>query len=364
MRFLTVGGAMIDTIAIIDSDRIERMSMFNAESSFLLLEEGGKTEAQEISTHCGGGAVNAAVAMSRLDQDVATMVKLGRDTRAEALLARLMDEGVSTRWVHRDQHAPTGASVLISSHDRNAAIFTFRGANTLLEPADLQDDAFAVDAVYISSLANKSGECLPTIIASAKDHGAIVAVNPGLRQLSAYGRAFQDCLERIDILSINRTEAGALVPHLVTKAGEGGPGLPLAAGEKLPALAVDGLSGGGFEMSLVGFFRTLTALGPSHVVLTDGGRGAFVATPTEILYCPAAQCPVVGTAGAGDAFASTFTTFITLGCGPEKALRAATLNAASVVGHIDTQNGLLTLDVLEAALADKSKGPAVRRWPL
>ena len=43
MRVLTVGGAMVDTIAIIDSDRIERMTMFNAESSFLLLEEGGKT---------------------------------------------------------------------------------------------------------------------------------------------------------------------------------------------------------------------------------------------------------------------------------------------------------------------------------
>ena len=34
--------------------------------------------------------------------------------------------------------APTGASVLLSSHDRNAGIFTFR-ANTLLEEADLRD---------------------------------------------------------------------------------------------------------------------------------------------------------------------------------------------------------------------------------
>jgi ribokinase len=55
MRILTRGGAMIDTIAIVDSDRIERKAMFNAESSFLLLEEGGKTEAKEVSTHYGGG---------------------------------------------------------------------------------------------------------------------------------------------------------------------------------------------------------------------------------------------------------------------------------------------------------------------
>ena len=51
MKILTVGGAMIDTIAIIDSDRIERMTMLNADSSFLLLEEGRKTEAEEVSTH-------------------------------------------------------------------------------------------------------------------------------------------------------------------------------------------------------------------------------------------------------------------------------------------------------------------------
>ena len=61
MKILTVGSAMMDTIAIIDSSRIERTSMLNADSSFLLLGEGRKTEAEEISTHPGGGAVNAAV---------------------------------------------------------------------------------------------------------------------------------------------------------------------------------------------------------------------------------------------------------------------------------------------------------------
>jgi ribokinase len=54
MKVLTIGSAMIDTIAIIGSARIERMTMLNAESSFLLLEEGRKTEAEEVSTHAGG----------------------------------------------------------------------------------------------------------------------------------------------------------------------------------------------------------------------------------------------------------------------------------------------------------------------
>ena len=138
MKCLTIGSATIDTIAIIASDRIERMSMLNADSSFLLLKEGSKTEAAEVSTHTGGGAVNAAVSMARLGLDASALVKLGKDARAETVLARLLSEGVSTRWAVRDGRAPTGASVMVSSHDRNAAVFTFRGANTLLEAAGSQ----------------------------------------------------------------------------------------------------------------------------------------------------------------------------------------------------------------------------------
>src|SRR5262245_38307506 len=164
MKALTIGGAMLDSIALIDSARIERMSMRNAEASFLLLEEGRKTEAEEISTHTGGGAVNAAIALARLGIDTSTIVKLGTDQRADAILARLESEGISTRWVTRDGRLPTGASLLISSHDRNAAVFTFRGANTLLEMSDFKPGAFGVDIVYISSLSNKSADCFPDLV--------------------------------------------------------------------------------------------------------------------------------------------------------------------------------------------------------
>jgi ribokinase len=88
--------------------------------------------------------------------------------RADTILRRLEQEGVSPAWVRRDPRLPTGASVLISSHDRNAAIFTFRGANTLLEAEDLDDEAFAVDTVYIANLSNESADCFPAIVERAK----------------------------------------------------------------------------------------------------------------------------------------------------------------------------------------------------
>lgn len=365
MKVLTIGGAMIDTVAVIDSDRIERMSMRNADSSFLLLEEGGKTEAQDISTHAGGGAINAAIALARLGVDTATLAKLGRDARAETILARLMDEGVSTRFVIRDGRAPTGASVIVSSHERNAAVFTFRGANTLLELHDLRDDGFAVDLVYISNLSNKSADCFPEIVRRAKDQGALVATNPGIRQLSARGGVFMDCLPHIDILSINRTEADVLVPSLTARAGEGGPALALAEGEEPPALEARGLTSGGFQMSLTAFLRAIGDLGPAHVLLTDGARGAFLKHKNEILHCPALLMEnVASTVGAGDAFSATFAAFIALGRPPEEALRAGTVNAASVVGHVDTQSGLLTRTAMDQRLAVEAGQLEVRRYAL
>ena len=363
MKVLTVGSALIDTIAVIASERIERMVMRNADTSFLLLEEGRKNDAQEVSTHCGGGAVNTAVGFARLGHDVATLVKVGQDARAETIMARLSEEGVSTRFVLRDGRSPTGASVLISAHDRNAAIFTFRGANTLLEPRDLRKDAFAVDLVYVSGLSNESAKCFPLIIEQAKANGALVATNPGIRQLSSRQGDFRASLAKIDILAINRVEAGALIPSLVATYGEGGPELPVGKDGDLPELAKMGLTGGGFTMSLAGFLKAMHSLGPKWVLVSDGKSGAYVGSPKGVVYCPAMTVKVAGTAGAGDAFASTFAAMIAEGTEPDDAILAGVINSGSVITFIDTQSGLLRRPQLDERLAAARKEVAVQTWP-
>lgn len=355
---------MVDTIAIVENERVERMTMRNAETSFLLLEEGRKTEAQEISTHCGGGALNVAVAQARLGLDVAALVRLGQDERGEAVVARMAREGIDARWVVRDRIVPTGAAVHVASHERNAAIFTFRGANTLLRPEELPDAAFAADLVVISPLSNQSADRFPLIVEKAKAGGALLAANPGLRQLSARRGALNECLARIDILSVNRAEADAMVPGLIGRFGEGGPSLPLAPDEEPPALVARGLRSGGFEMSLLAFFRALLAMGTRLVLVTDGGGGAFVGGDGRIVHCPALPTEIAGTAGAGDAFVATFAAFVALGRGVETAARAATINAASVMTHVDTQTGLLPMAAVESHLAEHATRLPLRVWPI
>lgn len=364
MKVLTIGSAMIDSIAIIPSDRVERMTMRNAETSFLLLEEGKKVEAETISTHCGGGAINTAVSYSRLGCDTSALVKLGQDARAEQILRRLADEGVSSRYALRDGRAPTGASVLISSHDRNAAVFAFRGANTLLEEADLKGDAFAVDLVHVASLSNKSAECFPAIVAHAKAEKARVVVNPGIRQLSLKTAEFLRLAPDIDTISVNRTEAEALVPAIVSRHGEGGPALDGSGFDEVPRVLKRGFTGGGFEISAARFFAAMAAFGFRQVIVTDGGQGAYAGTGGYLYYCPPRRGAVAGTAGAGDAFVSTYSAF-SIGDGDvSRALQLASLNAGSVIRHTDTQSGLCKRAALEALLASEGAKLPVRRWAL
>jgi ribokinase len=115
-------------------------------------------------------------------------------------------------------------------------------------------------------------------------------------------------------------------------------------------------------MGIAAYLRALAQLGPRHVVVTDGARGAFVGCAEGILYAPALASPVVGTAGAGDAFSATFSAYVAHGRPAETALRAAAINSAAVVARIDTQSGLLCGAELAQRLAANPQQPRVRRW--
>jgi len=365
MNVLTIGGAMLDTIVTIASDRIEQMKMLNAESSFLLLEEGHKTEAEEIVASCGGGGINAAVASARLGNATSTIVKLGRDGKASIIVDRLMQEGVGVEWISTDDKAPTGASVIISSHERNAAVFTYRGANTKLEAADIPSAAFAGrHLVYVANLSNESADCYPLIVERSKAAHAKLAVNPGVRQLTARYDDFWKSLGSIDILSINRKEAETLMPRLLQSFGEGGAPLAVRSGEPVPPLAKRGLRNGGYEMSLTRFLGALIELGVRVVALTDGANGAFIAIGDELYYREAQHVVAAATTGAGDAFSSTFACYFAETGDVARALSAAAVNAASVVEYVDTQSGLLNRAAIESGLERMTDPPPLYKWPV
>lgn len=358
-RAVTVGSATVDIITVIADRDIERVSMTNANASFLLLEQGRKLDAQSITIHPGGGAVNCGVGLARLGFSVAPMVKLGEDLNGEQILERFAEEGLSTANVRRSGALNSGITVMVSSHERNATIFTFRGTNTLITEEDVPAAMFAgADLVHVSGLSNRSADQFPHVVAAAHGAGAFVSANPGIRQLTSRREAFFGALADLDLLSLNRVEAEALVPALVAQFDDPE---TVQLPEDAPDLMRRGLRGAGFDMPLEGFFAALHTLGVGHVSVTDGASGAYLSQAGGVCFCPPLKVEPAGTAGAGDAFASTLAGALVAARSPGDALALATVNAASVVEHVDTQSGLMTAAAMEARLQAAPVGFAARQ---
>jgi len=354
MKSLHVGSAMVDTIALIATEDIERLTLSNEDVSFLMVETGRKLPAESITTHVGGGACNTAVSLRRRGWDSVVAAKVGRDLNAEAVREHLAGHGVGSHLTACGQ--ATGSAVMVASHDRNASILVHRGANELLSVADLPD-LVGFDLVYLAPLSSGSADGFPEIARRAHSAGARVAANPGIRQLRSRTDEFLSALPHVDLLSINRSEADALVPA-VLRAAAADPASPPPSDP--PPLVRRGLRTGGWEIGLPRFMRALRSFGPRWLAVTDGSGGSYLGCEDGLFWQATLPTAVAGTAGAGDAFCSTLTAALIEGLSPPEALLQAAMNAAAVVGAVDTTSGLLGAEQMRLRLA-AGQDPQARR---
>jgi ribokinase len=104
-------------------------------------------------------------------------------------------------------------------------------------------------------------------------------------------------------------------------------------------------------------------LGPKIVCITDGPKGAYASNGENDYFMPIYPDPKepVSRTGAGDAFASTFTSAIALGKSIEEALSWAPINSMNVVQYVGAQKGLLTREQLEEYLSKAPEDYKVRK---
>ena len=86
------------------------------------------------------------------------------------------------------------------------------------------------------------------------------------------------------------------------------------------------------------------------VVVTDGKCGVYATDGAKYYRCSEFPAKPVSTLGAGDAFASTFTAVYAESADISKALKYASVNAASVVENFGAQQGFLTFEQIEERL--------------
>ena len=365
LKALTIGSAMMDIITIIADRDVERVSFLNATTSFLMVEPGRKVEAESITIHMGGGAVNVGVALKRLGAEVDVLAKLGDDINAERIRRQFLIEGLSLDKLLVSPDEPTGSAVMIAAHDRDAAIYTQRGANCDLRPNEIAAiDMSAYDLVYVSPLSKASAECFVIAVEQAKAAGAFTVATPGIRQITTRSPDILAVLDKLDLLVINTAETAALAPSLMAQRGECPVPVRRGAGgdQDRPRLLRDGLKMLDEALPLGWLATTMADCGLKWLALTDGTGGAYLSDGRAILHCPASKVEAVGTAGAGDAFCSTLAHGLASGSSPEQAMTRAAVNAASATGFADTQSGLLAPGQLDLRVAEA--GLKVTRWPV
>ncbi|NNE22144.1 MAG: carbohydrate kinase family protein [Rhizobiales bacterium] len=363
---LTIGSAMVDIITIIADHDVERVTLQNATTTFLLVEPGRKIEAESITIHVGGGAVNVGVSMRRQGANVDVLSKLGNDINAERIRAHFEREDLSPSQIIETNEVPTGSSVMIAAHDRDAAIYTQRGSNTCLTPADIGNcDMSQYDLVYVSPLSKASAACFPVAIAAARKAGCYTVATPGIRQITMRAPEVLSAMGQLDLTVMNMREAEALTPALMTHFGE----CPMPARASanatpgMPERLRKGMRLADEHIPLQWVMQSMLSTGLKRVALTDGGHGAYLCDGEHIHHCPVHDVQVMGTAGAGDAYCSTLAYGLFCGLEVGEAMMRAAVNAAGVVSHADTQTGLMSDDELATAVRS-APDLTVTSWPL
>ncbi len=258
-----------------------------------------------------GTAGGTAVVLSRLGAAVTSFGAVGTDPVGDTLLSLLGREGVDTAGLVRKAEAQTSASVLPVRANGDRPAWHCIGANGAFSLDDL--DLSALDGITHLHLGGPEflgGEAAGKLLAHAHSVGATTSLDilapgdPGMLEWIA------DALPHTDYLLPNDEQV----------------------------LGFTGAS------TLADGARALVDAGAMCVAVTQGAKGALVATAHDLIEVPAYAIDVVDTTGCGDAFSAGFLRGLSLGRDLRGAAELGCATAAQVAQGLGTDHGSYTLD--------------------
>ena len=275
-----------------------------------------------------GNSANASVSASRLGLKSALITNIGADDDGRKCQQVLENEKVATDFVkiHTDEKT-NYHFVLLYQADRTILV---KHAEFDYQLPNIGTPKW----IYLSSLAENSPPFHNKIAEYLKINPEIkLAFQPGTFQMELGYEKLKDIYKHTEVFFCNVQEAKRIL------------------GEIQPALIAN-LIGQEKEKVIIQLLTEMKKLGPKIVVITDGPDGAYTYNGEKILFVPMYpdQKEPLDRTGAGDAFASTFTSALANGKGQEEALLWGPINSMSVVQYVGAQKGLLTKEKLEEYL--------------
>jgi ribokinase len=310
---ISIGDATIDTFLFVHDLEIKKI---DGEQK-AVMNWGDKLPVDQFYRSVAGNAANNAVGSARLGLKTGFYTVLAHDSGGREIVHKMEKEGVSTRYIIKNDKHPTNASTVIS-YQGERTIFVYHEHRKYQLPSFVHSRW-----VYLTSM-GQGFEVIYNDLARYLDRYQVkLGFNPGTYQLRAGPKANEAVLKRTDVLSLNVEEAQSWV-------GE--------CGRDPEELC-----------------KKLAKLGPKAITLTDGRSGAYSFSEQGFYYIPEFPGKRVEATGAGDSFTTAYLAALILGKTHAEALRWGPVNAASVVGQIGPQAGLLARTELEAKLAKAKK---------
>ncbi|MCK4554445.1 hypothetical protein KAU19_05830 [Candidatus Parcubacteria bacterium] len=317
---ITIGGATEDITFYTSEGILIDNTKDILKQKLLAFEYGAKIQIDKAYSTFGGGAANAAVCLSRLGLNVASLVAIGDDGRGELIERNLKKYGVDISLAQKVKGIESGFSFLLVGQSNEHIVFSNRAANTKLQitEEDLENLKYA-NWIYITSLSGKWRDVLRNIFLV---QGIKIAWNPGHIQLHLGVRAISKYFEKTKVLIVNKDEATELV----------------LSDEQYKNKNLK------FLNNIKNLLTIIKGWGPEIVVITNGKYGADAYDGRKFYHQDILQEKKrEDTTGVGDAFGSTFIAGLELYNGNiKKAMQLSVKNTASVIGQQGAQNGLLT----------------------
>ena len=274
---------------------------------------------EEIEVSGVGNAANAAVAASKLGLRVAFMSDVGSDDVGNKIIRSLHEHKVSSEFINIHKGLASNYHyVLWYPPDRTILIKHETYPYKWPEIRNYQKPEW----IYLSSIA-ENGAPIHSGLAKYLENNQDVkfAFQPGTFQIREGHNKLTSLYKNCDIFAANKEEFAQILNINSTN-----------------------------EKELI---AKMHKLGPKIVLLTDGPKGAYASDGNKIVFMPPYPDPKppLDRTGAGDAYASTFTTAVAEGHSLEEALAWAGINSMSVVQKVGAQAGLLKLSGLKKYLA-------------
>jgi len=262
----------------------------------------------------GGKGSNQAVACARLGAKVSFIAKIGQDNFGGMALSLHREQRVDIDSVIQVPGQPTGVGFIVVDADGNNCITIDPGANDLLTADEVSQSlkTLTPEAVVLTQL-EIPVEAAAAAMARGREKRALTILNP------APARTLPDSVLRlVDVLTPNQSEAKVLVGQSPDAAME-----PEAAAQEL------------------------LRRGVKQVVITQGDRGALIATADSSRHIPAIKVSAEDTTGAGDSFNAGLAVALSCGENLDDAVRFAVVTGGlavtreGVVPSLPTRNEVL-----------------------